>query len=48
MVSTKKMERHDALHKILEILAETVHRAQRRGGEPDVLAYAARLRELGR
>jgi len=46
MISMKKMERHDALHKILEILAETVYQIQRRGGEPDVFAYVARLKEL--
>ncbi|MDX8402375.1 MAG: DUF1841 family protein [Mariprofundaceae bacterium] len=40
------MDRHEALHRILEILAETVYYAQRAGGEPDVLLYAARLREL--
>jgi len=42
------MERHDALHKILEVLAETVFYAQKAGGEPDVLTYAARLRELAK
>ena len=46
LMATKGMDRHDALHKILEVLAETVFYAQRAGGEPDVAAYAARLREL--
>ncbi len=46
MVAVKKIDRHDALHKILEILAETVHQSQRVGQEPDVLAYATRLKEL--
>lgn len=46
MVAIKKIDRHDALHKILEILAETMHQSQRVGQEPDVLAYAARLKEL--
>jgi len=46
MVAIKKVDRHDALHKILEILAETVHQSQRAGQEPDVLAYATRLKEL--
>lgn len=46
LVTVKQMDRHDAMHLILEILAETVYLAQRAGGEPDVLAYAARLREL--
>ncbi len=41
------MDRHDALHRLLEILAETVYYAQRAGGEPDVAVYALRLRELG-
>jgi hypothetical protein len=34
------------LHKLLEILAETVYLAQRKGGEPDVVAYADQLKEL--
>ncbi|MDQ6993929.1 MAG: DUF1841 family protein [Mariprofundus sp.] len=46
MITLKQMERHDALHKILELLAETVFYAQRAGGEPDVLAYAQGLRAL--
>ncbi len=46
MVSIKKMDRHDALHKILEVLAETVYYAQRAGREPDVEAYARRMKEL--
>jgi len=46
MISIKKMERHDALHIILEVLAETVYYAQRGGREPDVAAYARRMREL--
>lgn len=46
MVTMKKMERHDALHKILETLAETVYYAQRAGQEPDVEAYARRMKEL--
>lgn len=43
-----RMSRHDALHVMLEILAETVYYAQRQGGEPDVAAYAQRLRGLMR
>ncbi|MDQ7005332.1 MAG: DUF1841 family protein [Ghiorsea sp.] len=39
----KKEDRHDALHMILEILAETVHESQREGKEIDPLAYAAKL-----
>jgi len=46
LMSSKGMDRHDALHAILEVLAETVYFAQRRGGEPDVLAYAAGVRGL--
>jgi len=46
LMQRKGMDRHDALHSILEVLAETVYFAQRRGGEPDVLAYAEGLRKL--
>jgi len=46
MVTIGRMDRHDALHRILEVLAETVFFAQRAGGEPDVEAYAARLKEM--
>ena len=46
MVTIGRMDRHDALHRILEVLAETVFFAQRAGGEPDVQAYAARLKEM--
>ena len=46
LMQRKGKSRHDALHVILEVLAETVYFAQRRGGEPDVLAYAAGLRQL--
>jgi len=46
MVSMKKMDRHDALHRCLEVLAETVYYAQRAGREPDVQAYARRMKEL--
>lgn len=48
MISVKRMERHDALHKILEILAETVYQAQRVGREPDVMAYLYRVKELSK
>jgi len=44
MITIRKMDRHQALHRILEVLAETVYDAQRGGGEPDVNAYARRLR----
>jgi len=46
LMQRKGLDRHDALHAILEVLAETVYFAQRRGGEPDVLAYSAGLKEL--
>lgn len=48
LMQHKGKDRHDALHAILEVLAETVYFAQRSGAEPDVPAYAARLRELMR
>jgi len=48
MVSVKKMDRHDALHNILEILAEVIHQSQRLGQEPDHQVYASRLKELSR
>ncbi len=41
-----KKERHDALHVILEVLAETVYNAQRAGREPDPVAYAGQLRVM--
>jgi len=46
LIAVDALERHDALHKILEILAETVYQSQRMGGEPDVLAYAEQLKGL--
>lgn len=45
-VVDQKKNRHDALHAILEVLAESVYTAQRYGKEPDVIAYAAQLRVL--
>jgi len=46
MMSTKGIDRHAALHRILEILAESVYVAQRAGKDPDVLQYLTRIREL--
>jgi len=46
LMTTKGINRHDALHLILEILAEAVYFAQREGKEPDVLLYLTRIREL--
>ncbi|MDX8408569.1 MAG: DUF1841 family protein [Mariprofundales bacterium] len=48
MMYSKGFDRHQALHQLLEILAETVHQAQRSGGEPDVLVYQQRLEALSR
>lgn len=42
------LSRHEALHRLLELLAETVHAAQRHGREPDVAAYRAGLQALMR
>ncbi len=46
LMTRRGLDRHAALHLLLEILAETIYFAQRLGGEPDVAAYALRLREL--
>ena len=46
MMHTKGISRHDALHNILEILAESVYFAQREGRDPDVLQYLTRVKEL--
>lgn len=48
MLSVKKMDRHDALHKILEILAEVIHQSQRLGEEPNHHVYSSQLKELTR
>jgi len=41
-----RKDRHDTIHKILEVLAETVFESQRDGREIDPLAYAAKLKVL--
>ncbi|MDX8383841.1 MAG: DUF1841 family protein [Ghiorsea sp.] len=41
-----KKDRHEALHVILEALAETVYDAQRTGREIDQLAYPEKLRAV--
>jgi len=46
LMQRKGMDRHDALHALLEVLAETVFFAQRRGGEPDVQAYSTAVHAL--
>ncbi len=48
LMQRQGMNRHDALHALLDVLAETVYYAQRKGGEPDVASYVARVRELMR
>jgi hypothetical protein len=42
----KKKDRHEALHMILEVLAETVYESQREGREIDPLAYAQKIKVL--
>jgi len=46
LMQQRGLDRHDALHKLLEVLAETVYFSQRQGHEPDVLEYQTRLQEL--
>lgn len=46
LMQVKNMERHDALHAILEILTEILHGSHRQGQEPDVQAYAERVQQL--
>ena len=46
MISERKMDRHDALHILMENLAETMHSAQSRGQEPDAQAYVEKVRRL--
>jgi len=46
LMSVKGIDRHAALHHILEILAETVYFSQRQGNEPDVMLYLTRVKEL--
>ncbi|MDQ6961771.1 MAG: DUF1841 family protein [Mariprofundaceae bacterium] len=46
LMQRKGLNRHDGLHVLLEILAETVFHAQQKGGEPDVLVYQQRLQAL--
>jgi len=48
LMTIKGLDRHTALHTLLELLAEMVHQAQQRGGEPDVLAYQMRLEAIAR
>jgi len=46
LMQQKGMDRHDALHALLDVLAETVYFAQQKGGEPDVALYVKRVKEL--
>jgi hypothetical protein len=44
---TLRGEEHEALHAVLDCLAETVWQAQRRGGAPDAAAYLDCLARQG-
>lgn len=46
LMKTRGMHRHDALHVLMETLAESVYHASRAGTEPDVAAYRIALRKL--
>jgi len=46
LMQTRHLDRHDALHRILDVLTETLHAAQQTGNEPDTQAYAARIKGL--
>lgn len=46
LMQKRGLNRHDALHVLLEILGETIYFAQREGREPDVEAYRSRLRDV--
>ena len=48
LMQNRGLDRHAALHALLEVLAETVYFSQRQGLEPDVMAYQTRLQELAR
>jgi len=48
LMQQRGLDRHDALHVLLDILAETVYYASRQGGEPDLDAYLKRVRALMR
>ncbi|MDX8382301.1 MAG: DUF1841 family protein [Ghiorsea sp.] len=45
-VMNKKMDRHEAIHLILEVLAEVVYESQRDGREINPLAYAKKIKLL--
>jgi len=46
LMQSRGLSRHEALHPLLELLAEVVYFAQREGREPDVFQYIQRLKEL--
>ncbi|MDX8411681.1 MAG: DUF1841 family protein [Mariprofundaceae bacterium] len=46
LIQKQGMSRHDALHVLIETLAESVYHASRAGCEPDVVAYQIKLRDL--
>ncbi len=48
LMQKRGLDRHAALHALLEALAETVYFSQRQGLEPDVLGYQTGLQELTR
>ncbi len=48
MMRSGAVDRHGALHRMLEALAETVYYAQRAGADPDVRAYEQRLSDMAK
>jgi len=46
LMQRKGMDRHAALHLLLDVLAETVYFAQGKGDEPDVFSYLDQVRGL--
>jgi len=46
LMRLRGLSRHDALHILLEILAEEIYHAQRQGREPDVATYLIKLRGI--
>lgn len=48
LMQKRGLDRHAALHELLELLAETVYFSQRQGFEPDVAGYQTGLQELAR
>jgi len=46
LMRTQGIDRHEALHRLLEILAESVYFAQREGREPDIFQYLHKVKAL--